>query len=252
MRAIRILPLLPSTRSCRALLALGSFAIAGLLATALPAAAADIFVVEAKGVELAPGQQLDGGKPLTLAVGQRVTLVTGDGRTLKLKGPFNEAPAPEVESASNNVVQSLKGLIKLREADTTSAGIIRSGNAGVTPPAPWLVEVRHSGDRCVVAGEKAVLWRQDMAQGGSNLEIAPADQSWHAKAAWPASSDRLALPAAMKLNDGQAYQVSVDDSSVNLTVHVIPQAMKSEAARAAWMIEVGCEAQAKALVESMR
>ncbi len=251
MRAIRILPLLPSSKSCRALLALGSFALAGLLGAALPAAAADLFVVEAKGVELTPGQQLDGGKPLALAVGQRVTVVTADGRTLKLKGPFNEAPAPEVASASNTVATSLKGLIKLREADTTSAGIIRSGTAGVTPPSPWLIDVRHNGDRCVMAGQKAVLWRQDVAQTGSDLKIAPVDQSWSAKVAWPTHVDKLALPAALGLNDGQAYQVSVDAATVRLTLHVIPSAVTTDAARAAWMIEVGCQPQAKALIEAM-
>jgi hypothetical protein len=36
-----------------------------------------------------------------------------------------------------------------------------------------------------------------------------------------------------------------------LTLHVIPSAVTTDAARAAWMIEVGCQPQAKALIEAM-
>ncbi len=223
-----------------------------LLLAAAPVFAAEVFVVDAKGVDLAPGQKLDGAKPITLEIGQRLTLVTADGRTLKLKGPFQAAPAPELEAAAGDVVDSLKGLIKVREADTTSAGIIRKGTTAVSQPTPWLVEVLHSGDRCLLSGAKTVLWRDSAAATRSDLEIAPADHSWSATAAWPAGSDRLSLPDSMTLHDGQAYQVSVDAAPVNVTVHVIPQSVKSDAAKAAWMIEVGCEAQAKALVEAMR
>lgn len=219
---------------------------------AVPSFAADVFVVDAKGIELPLGAQLNGNKPLSLGVGQRVTLVTADGRTIKLKGPSELAPAPETESASADVVTSLKGLIKAREADTTSAGIIRKGSVDFTQPTPWLVEVTNSGDRCLIGGEKTVLWRQSLPAAVGQLEISPADHSWTANAPWPAGSDKLSLPDTLKLNNGQAYIVSLDGAAANLTIHVIPQSVKSDAAKAAWMIEVGCESQAKALVEAIR
>jgi len=224
----------------------------GLMVAGAPAIAADVFVVDAKGIDLALGAKLDGSKPLSLALGQRLTLVTADGRTIKLKGPSELAPAPEAENVSTDVASSLKGLIKAREADTTSAGIIRKGSVDFTQPTPWLVEVTDSGDRCLIGGEKTVLWRQDKPAAAGDLEISPVDHSWSANASWPAGSDKLSLPENLQLHNGQAYVVNLDGTSANLTIHVIPATVKSDAAKAAWMIEVGCESQAKALVEAIR
>ena len=119
--------------------------------------AAEVFVVDAKGVNLVPGQVLDGTKPLVLTVGQRVTLVTADGRTVKLTGPSDAPPAPAAEGAGGDVVDSLKGLMKKREADTSSAGVIREGSVAFDQPSPWLVEIVHGGDRCQVAAAYTVF-----------------------------------------------------------------------------------------------
>lgn len=219
------------------------------LVIAAPAQAVDVFVVEAKGVDLPVGQKLDGSKMLKLDVGQRVSLVTADGRTIKLKGPSSAAPAPEGEAGGNDVVNSLKGLISARAADTTSAGTIRNGGATFTQPSPWLVEILNNGDRCLLGGTKTILWREDHPSAANTLEITPVDHSWAANAAWPAGSDRLSLPENLKLNDGQAYLVSLDGAAVTLTIHVIPEGVKSDAAKVAWMIEVGCESQAKAFLD---
>jgi len=216
------------------------------------ALAVDVFVVDAKGVDLTPGQVINGEQPLVLAVGQKVTLVTSDGRTIKLKGPTDQPPVGNVVVASNDVVQSLQGLMKAKAADTSSAGIIRDGTANFTQPVPWVVEVRHSGDRCLLAGGTIVLWRNDPVTKPSTIEIAAADKSWSAHAAWPQGSDKLALPATLTLKDGQTYVTTIDKSPVNLAIHVIPQTIQSDAARAAWMIEMGCEPQAKALIAELK
>src|SRR5947208_11085149 len=57
--------------------------------------AADLIVVEARGVNLRQGQKVDDTKKLTLADGQRVTLIASNGRTLKLTGPYDEVPSAE-------------------------------------------------------------------------------------------------------------------------------------------------------------
>ncbi len=232
-------------------------AMAGLVLSAAPAFSStafssDVFVIDAKGLEMQPGTKLDGSKPLTLDVGQRITLVTSDGRTIKLKGPSAVAPAPDTVSASGDVVSSLKGLIQARDADTTSAGIIRSGTVAFSQPTPWLVEVRHSGDRCLIGGEKAVLWAGQAVPHDSDIEITPSDQSWTAHASWRGGDDMLTLPVNLKLNNGQAYVVRLENEPVNLTIHVIPATVKSDAAKAAWMIEMGCEVQAQALIATMQ
>lgn len=213
--------------------------------------ATEVYVVEAKGVDLAQGQSLDGAKPLTLAVGQRVTLITSDGRTIKLKGPSNEPPAPETEKTDANVVDSLKGLLKTREANTSSAGAIRQGTVSFEQPAPWLVEVVHGGDRCLKSGERTVLWKEEIAEKGGDIDIAPADKSWSAHAAWPSGNDRLALPATLTLQDGQAYMIGLDGGSVPVRIHVIPANIKTPSAQVAWMVEMGCDPQARSLINSL-
>lgn len=221
--------------------------------TPLSAMAIDVFVVDAKGVPLEAGQVLDGSKPLNLAVGQKVTLITADGRTIKLKGPANEPPVAGAAGNPGDMVESLQGLIKARAKDMSSAGIIREGTVSFTQPTPWLIEVRHSGDRCLLDGEQTVMWRSDVSQKAGDVEIGPADKSWAAHAVWPMDSDKLALPPTLKLHDGQTYLVSLEQSSpVNVTIHVIPKSVKADAARAAWMIEMGCEPQAKALIAMLR
>ncbi|WP_161539591.1 hypothetical protein [Paramagnetospirillum kuznetsovii] len=220
-----------------------------ILATPRVAQAVDVYVVEAKGIELAPGQVLDGAKPLSLAVGQKLVLVTADGRTIKLKGPSEAAPAAEVQMAQADMAKSLKGLMTAQAADTTSAGVVRSGgDERPPPPEPWLVDVRHGGDHCVMAGGEVVLWRGLGALGETEIEISPSDRSWRAKAPWPAGEDRLALPASLPLHNGKAYLLALGTSSVAVTIHAVPASLGTDAARAAWLLELGCGAQARALV----
>ncbi len=226
--------------------------ILGCLAFPGAVAAGEVFVVEAKGIDLSPGQALNGDAPLKLGVGEKVTLVTDDGRTIKWIGPTDGPPAPGAAKAGGEVLESLKELVKPRQGDTSSAGISRGSEMVSEQPAPWLVAVEQGGDRCLVSGQKIVLWRKTAAPDAVTLAISPVDRSWTAQAPWPPSNDKLGLPATLELNDGQSYAVTLDEASVVLTIHVIPQRIGSDAARAAWMIEKGCRAQARALVASMR
>ena len=218
-----------------------------------PALAVEVYVVEAKGMDLAPGQVLDGAKPISLAAGQKLVLVTNDGRTIKLKGPSDAAPAGEVQAGGADLAKSLKGLVTARAADTSSAGVVRS-NAEQRPPlpAPWLVDIRHGGNHCLLSGAETVLWRGPEARGDEEIEISPADRSWQAKAPWPGSSDRLALPPSLQLQDGKAYKVILGKSPVAITIHSVPASLGSDAARIAWMLELGCVAQAQSLADGGR
>jgi len=54
-----------------------------VLLTAAGARANELVVLDAKGVDLAPGAKVDGTAKLTLAAGARLTLVAADGRTIE-------------------------------------------------------------------------------------------------------------------------------------------------------------------------
>ena len=210
--------------------------------------AAEVVVVESIGMDLHPGQVLDGGRPLALTLGQRVTLVASDGRMIKLRGPSETAPAPEAEPPKGAVTKSLKDLISTRQADVSSLGVVRAGDSQVALPEGWLLDILHAGSRCIEEGRPPVLWRGSAATPDSQVVVAPVDGSWSAQATWPAGADRLELPASLAFQDRHTYTVTVDGGSVQMTVFVIPRTLGSEAAKAAWMVEMRCDSQAKALL----
>jgi len=228
-----------------------SFVAALLCASALgclpAAAAADLVVVEATGVALKPGETVDGTKPLKLEQGQRVTLVSSTGKTLKLRGPYDQAPDPGIKEDSDNVLDKLRELGRSRTAVTERTGAVRSAAVERPLPEPWVLDVDRSGQRCLLENGPVVLWRADAGRA-AELQIRPADRSWQTKpTTWPADTPLLKLPARLPLRDEASYEVSLGERTVTLTMHVIPARVAGDAMRAAWMVEKGCEPQAMAL-----
>ena len=67
----------------------------------LSAHAETLIVMEARGVNLKAGAQIDGDQVLTLKEGERLTLIRSDGTVLTLRGPFSKTPAPPTAVASD-------------------------------------------------------------------------------------------------------------------------------------------------------
>lgn len=218
-----------------------------VMALPLPVLAADVVVVEAVGIDLRPGQVLDGAQPLALVPGQRVTLVASDGRLVKLKGPGEPVPAPEVEPPTGAVAKSLRDLVSSRETDVSSLGVVRAGETRTALPEPWLLDIRHAGNRCIEEQRPPVLWRGADMTGSAEVVVAPADRSWSAQALWPEGADRLELPANLTLQDRHVYTVTLDGGPAQITVFVVPRSL-SVAAATAWMAEMRCDGQARALL----
>lgn len=218
---------------------------AALLLAAPLAGANELVVLDAKGVDLAPGAKLDGTAKLTLAAGARLTLVAADGRTIKLKGPYDDSPAPgQAEQA--NMGDALKNLMSQRGSGTAQLGVVRAGGEGADLPEPWVVDVARSGPRCLPANVAPVLWGPRFGEA-TELKIEPADRSWRAKGSWPINQDRLALPPGIPISDGTTYQVDVGGNPAAIVVFRIPAALADPVAQAAWMLEKGCEDQVRAL-----
>lgn len=225
--------------------------IACALAVALtllagPVRANELVVVEAKGVDLAPGAKVDGTKVLQLAAGQRVTLIAADGRTVKLRGPYEEAPAPAAGQVAS-MGDALKNLMNQRGSGTAQLGVVRAAGDAVELPEPWVVDVGRSGARCLRADTTPVLWGPRFA-AVTDLAIEPADRSWRARGQWPAETDRLALNARIPFADGGSYVFDIGGNPANVTFWRMPAGFADPVVQAAWMIEKGCEDQARALV----
>ncbi len=80
---------------------------------------------------------------------------------------------------------------------------------------------------------------------------------------WPAGSDRIGWPKGLALVDGTRYLVRVSTRKslagmigratvTTLVVHLVPGGLPSDAHRAAWMADIGCVGQARALLAGLR
>jgi len=225
-------------------------ALAALLAAdPRPSQAANLVVVEARGIDLKPGAEVDGNKPLALKEGQVVTLISVSGRIVKLRGPSNLPPAPAQGGSTADIGGALRTLVTQELADNSELGVVRGASDDPVPPEPWLIDVTRDGNRCLPAKQPMVFWRPG-GGGAQAVSIAPYDRSWLARAEWHAGADRLNVTTEMPLRTRATYMIRLGDKEAAITLIRIPPAVSNDAMRAAWMIEVGCIPQVKALART--
>jgi hypothetical protein len=229
-------------------LAAGAVAISMAAATAC---AATLVVVEARGIALTPGAQIDGTKPLELKDGQVVTLIAPSGEIIKLHGPMNAPPAPSGGGSTVDVQGALKTLVTQELADNSELGVVRGTADDPIPPQPWLVDVSRDGTRCLPENSPVVFWRPG-GGGAEQMTIAPYDRSWLARAEWQGGADRMTVGSAVPLRSRSTYVIRSGSKEAAVTLIRIPAVVNNDAMRAAWMIEVGCVAQVKALLQAGR
>jgi len=235
-----------------------SVALAGLLASAVAASAADLVVFEAKGGGLKAGQKIKDDQPIVLKAGERVTLIASDGRTIKLIGPYDKAPV--TDAGSNEGTSLIAGLAALqtdKNARLTQAGVVRSSDDPV--PEPWLLNVGDRGaasitlnkNLCVREGTQMVLYRADPGFE-EKVTLAPADRSWSATALWARGADRIEIPSLFPLKDRASYRVDIDNRQFSVTVHIVPKSVTDVPAQATWMARKECLPQAAVLAEQAK
>lgn len=214
------------------------------------ALASNLVVVEAHGIRLAQGAPVDGSKPLALQEGQSVTLLASTGQIVKLEGPWSGAPDTKVNAGSGNQASAVTALLTAREARTSEVGVVR-GEKDVKLPNPWVIDVTHPGQSCVLMGQPVVLWRSgDLEQ--TRIAFSPADRSWNIAGLWPAGAAELQMPASLPLRDRTPYIITVGEKVAPVTVRLIPPAVGNDVMRASWMAEVGCDNQANALIAMLQ
>jgi hypothetical protein len=219
-----------------------------LLGTTSAATASELIVVEVRGgIGLKQGDVVDDAQPIKLQDGQMVTLVAENGSILTLRGPYDQAPTGGKGGVD---VASALGALTTGKAENV-AGVVRSANADVRLPSPWLVDVSHAGVACLRSGDQPVLWRASDA-GSGTLTMMPSDRSWRAQAPWPAGSPILQAPGNFPIKDGRTYLADFGGKPVAVTLTQIPPKVASPRMQAAWMLEKGCVAQAEALLRTVR
>lgn len=213
--------------------------------------AAELIVVEARGIGLQAGDVIDDQATLDLKEGQHLTLITATGATLKIDGPFDRAPAAggAADEDNSGFGTALRALVT-QSAARAEAGVVRDGLTPVTLPEPWLLDVSRAGVVCLRAGDKPVLWRESAARK-SELTITAGDRTWRADAPWEAGADRLLLPQTVPFHGGITYRIRLDANEANITVKLVPNALVNPEMQAAWLADVGCDPQAQALFKTL-
>jgi hypothetical protein len=222
-----------------------------LVLLGMPIQAETLIVMEARGVSLKAGAQIDGDQVLTLKEGERLTLIRSDGTVLTLRGPFSKTPAPPTAVASDPK-QALAALVNTRAARTSSVGVIRAGEEVMPLPEPWLVDLSRSGMRCMIEDQTVTFWRPDASQE-DRLTLVPSDRSYKADFVWPRGAARLPASKLEFKNEFNFFTIQQADQEFALQLMKIPKAI-AEGNRViliAWLLEKGCTQQADALLRQV-
>ncbi len=218
-----------------------------LIALSDIAAAQSVVVIAARGIALRPGARLDSSQALNLRQGQHVTLISVTGETIKLDGPFSGLPGgPGLAAAQRS---ALGILMSERDARISSVGTVRGGVPLAPLPDPWLIDATHAGFGCVLEGTIPVFWRPDAAAAAS-LSVMPDDRSWAVSAQWAPGTERLTFNQGVR--PGANYYVTFNGTESAVRLELVPAALENDSMRAAWMANIGCDAQATALVRNLR
>jgi hypothetical protein len=217
-----------------------------MLAPSLSVQAANLIVVEARGIGMRVGQTVDSTKALALKEGQHLTLINPVGATLKLDGPYAKAPDADQDKGVN--LASMMAALRTQAQSRIGEPGTTRGLAPNVLPDPWLLDASRTGTVCLQEGATAVLWRPD-STAMANLAVMPADRSWRADTNWPAGADRITTSAQVPIRAGVTYLLNLNGAQASLTVTAVPAALTSDDARVSWMAQKGCLSQAEALLK---
>ena len=141
---------------------------------------AELIVLQARGGGLKVGQSVSATKKIVLKEGERVTLIGPDGKSIKLRGPFDDVPVKD----GARVLTPKKHCCVNRNTRCSNEfrGVVRSGTADVDTPDPAAIDITRGGPRCLDEGAKPEFWRPD-ATNGSLCNVSN-DRSWRADLLW--------------------------------------------------------------------
>jgi hypothetical protein len=148
-------------------------ALVGLVAAR--AGAADLVVLEARGVSFKQGQKIEETRKITLSEGQRLTLIASNGRTVKLAGPYDDLALPEArdQTALARASEAFEALKVQKVARLTEIGTVRDPGFRVMPE-PWLLNPERDGNICLHDGQQITFHRSNSA-AATTFYFAPSD-----------------------------------------------------------------------------
>jgi hypothetical protein len=233
-----------------------------LLVNIAGATGRELIVIDSNVSRLQPGSMVEATEPLTLAQGERLTLVGDDGAVFRLEGPASGPPAITDTSpvTDDGVLQALSRLFSSDVAPATRAawggfrGTERPQDRDAHYPGDvWAWNLHRSDSICVPAGLAPSLWRPD-ATREQNVVLLHVSTGKEADVDFAAAQHNASWPQSVPLLDGGEYAAR-DARNLwerRLTVRIVPVGEISTIRQIAWMSDAGCLRQARLLVARLR
>lgn len=220
-------------------------------AVAVPAAAADLVVLESGAPTYPAGRTMSSATPIKLGAGEFVVIVTEDARIVRIVGP-HDGPAAGASPDSSAVRKALDRLVSANQPRVGGVGAVRGGEetevAADTRPGPWLLHSEIDGEQCALRDRPIELWRETTASGAT-AHITSAENDAAADVRWAEGATRAAWPTdGLPATDDRIYLVRFDGvtRSVAIRLRLLDPAVASNTlAAAAWLAARGCTAQAR-------
>jgi len=152
---------------------------------------------------------IDDSKPLFLKEGQRVTLIAANGSTLKLRGPYDQAPGSGEGRTGPRRVGRPQGADRAEGKSHQRRRRGAAGAAAATLPEPWVLDASRPAI-VAFAGDAVVFWRA-AAVSTASLTVMPLDKSWRIATIWPSGADRLVVPRELPIHGPSTYLVELDE-----------------------------------------
>ncbi|MCP5368862.1 MAG: hypothetical protein H6907_18300 [Hyphomicrobiales bacterium] len=237
---------------------LAQFTLAALLLATLALAAppgaraADFVIIDSTDSALAAGAVVSGGATLTVAAGAKVVLISDSGERKEVSGPFSGSldGGGGGGGGKAGVASALSQLIAGRSASTNFVGATRSATASA-PDSPYAIEPARADDHCAPPGGAPDLQRKP-SRKSMKISLKHVASKAEANVKWPPGVAVIPWPGEVPLVDGDTYVAKIGRKSAKFVLHRVPEGLVSDAHRAVWMAEHGCEVQARMLIAAMR
>jgi hypothetical protein len=212
--------------------------------------AGDLVVIVSDMQSLPAGTVVSGDRPLKIAAGHNVTLISSQGKTFRLSGPYDEV-IDASPTQPDGLLNALSRLIAESKNPRTTLAVFRGWSQAVPVGRPdiWGVDITRNGPYCLRPDRPITLW-WPTAKSGGNINLGHKAGSQSLVVVWPKGVKAVNWPNALPFVDGGEYAVEFATHRVEVKIIRMP-ALATNAHRAAWMHDHGCTRQALAVLNAL-
>lgn len=213
----------------------------------------DVLIVESTVAAFEPGQTWPGKHEVQLKVGETLRVLSDDGRTAVLQGPYVgplDATTVAIEFDNRQASNLLDRLFGPDRVERTGLGGVRGPQAAtlqLSPASPWLIPTMDHRVHCLRTRDAAPrLWRVD-AERPAILTVTTLTSGVSAIVTWAAGAHEVGWPPTVPLEDDAMYLLRADEglASVNVQIRFVSRTLPEDLRLALWLAAKACDAQAR-------